>query len=123
MKEVEVAKFLFILSRGTDDPVRATRCIHLAKVAKEEGHEVNIFLIEDGVTIAKIGMVDYMRSPTGDELKPLLVYLIKAEVPILVCTPCANSRQIGPDDLVASARFEKATKLISLAAESQVLTF
>jgi len=75
-----MAKFLFILSRGTDDPVRATRCIHLAKVAKEEGHEVNIFLIEDGVTIAKIGMVDYMRSPTGDELKPLLDYLIKAEV-------------------------------------------
>ena len=118
-----MAKFLFILSRGTDDPVRATRCIHLAKVAKEEGHEVNIFLIEDGVTIAKIGMVDYMRSPTGDELKPLLDYLIKAEVPILVCTPCANARQIGPDDLISSARFEKAPKLISLAAESQALTF
>ncbi|MGO9377470.1 MAG: DsrE family protein [Dissulfurispiraceae bacterium] len=118
-----MAKFLFVLSRGTDDPVRATRCIHLAKVAKEEGHDVNIFLIEDGVAIAKIGMVDYMRSPTGDELKPLLDYLIRAEVPILVCTPCANARQLGEEDLVKSARFEKATKLISLAAESKVFTF
>jgi predicted peroxiredoxin len=118
-----MAKFLFVLSRGTDDPVRATRCIHLAKVAKEEGHEVNIFLIEDGVMIAKIGMVDYMRSPTGDELKPLLDYLIKAEVPILVCTPCANARHMGEEDLVKTARFEKATKLISLAAESKVFTF
>ena len=59
-----MAKFLFVLSRGMDDPVRATRCIHLAKVAKEEGHEVNVFLIEDGVNIAKIGMVDNMRSQT-----------------------------------------------------------
>ncbi len=118
-----MAKFLFVLSRGTDDPVRATRCIHLAKVAKEEGHEVSVFLIEDGVNIARIGMVDNMKSPTGDELKPLLDYLIKAEVPIFVCTPCANARHMGEEDLVASARFEKAKMLISLAAESKVFTF
>jgi predicted peroxiredoxin len=118
-----MAKFLFVLSRGMDDPVRATRCIHLAKVAKEEGHEVSVFLIDDGVIIAKIGMVDNMRSPTGDELKPLLDYLVKAAVPILVCTPCANARHMGEEDLVPSARFEKAKVLISLAAESKVFTF
>ena len=80
-------------------------------------------MIEDGVNIAKIGMVDNMKSPTGDELKPLLDYLIKAAVPILVCTPCANARHMGQEDLVTSARFEKATMLISLAAESKVFTF
>src|SRR5271157_3531928 len=118
-----MAKFLFVLSRGMDDPVRATRCIHLAKVAKEEGHEVHVFLLEDGVTIAKIGMAENMKSPTGDELKPLLDYLIKAEVPIFACTPCANARHIGQEDLIKSARFETAKKLIGLAAESKVFTF
>ncbi len=118
-----MAKFLFVLSRGMDDPVRATRCVHLAKVAKESGHEVNLFLIDDGVTIARIGMAENMKSPTGDELKPLLDTLIKAQVPILVCTPCANARHMGQEDLIASARFEKATLLISLAAESKVFTF
>jgi predicted peroxiredoxin len=118
-----MAKFLFVLSRGMEDPVRATRCIHLAKVAKEEGHDVNVFLVDDGVMIAKIGMADNMRSPTGDELKSLLDYLIKAAVPLMVCTPCANARHMGQEDLVQSARFETAKKLIGLAAESQVFTF
>ena len=90
---------------------------------QEEGHEVNVFLIDDGVTVASIGMADNMKSPTGDELKPLLDLLIKAGVPIYVCTPCANARHMGEEDLIASAKFEKATKLIALAAESKVFTF
>ena len=118
-----MAKFLFVLSRGMDDPVRATRCIHLAKVAQEEGHEVNVFLIDDGVMVARIGMADNMKSPTGDELKPLLDLLTKAKVPIYVCTPCANARHMGEEDLIASAKFEKAKMLIALAAESKVFTF
>lgn len=118
-----MAKFLFVLSRGMDDPVRSTRCIHLAKVAKQEGHDVSVFLIDDGVNIAKIGMVDNMKSPTGDELKGLLDYLIAEQVPILVCTPCANARHMGEEDLVKSARFETAKLLISLAAEAKVFTF
>ncbi len=118
-----MAKFLFVLSRGMEDPVRATRCIHLAKVAKDEGHEVNVFLLDDDVMIAKIGMTDNIRNSTGDELKSLMDYLIKAAVPIMVCTPCANARHMGDEDLVQSARFETAKKLIALAAESQVFTF
>jgi sulfur relay (sulfurtransferase) complex TusBCD TusD component (DsrE family) len=63
-------------------------------------------------------------SPTtGDELKPLLDLLIKAKVPIYVCTPCANARHMGEEDLIASAKFEKAKMLIALAAESKVFTF
>ncbi len=118
-----MAKFLFVLSRGMDDPVRATRCIHLAKVAREGGHEVNVFLIDDGVMIGKIGMADNMKSPTGDELSSLLDYLVKAGVPILVCTPCANARHMGQEDLIDSARFETAKTLIALAADSRVFTF
>ena len=37
-------KFLFVLSRGLEDPSRATRVFLLAKVAKAKGHEVNMFL-------------------------------------------------------------------------------
>ncbi|MGO9612301.1 MAG: DsrE family protein [Dissulfurispiraceae bacterium] len=118
-----MAKFLFVLSRGMDDPVRSTRCIHLAKVAKEAGHEVNVFLIDDGVMIAKIGMVDHMKSPTGDELKVLLDYLVKEGVPIHVCTPCANARHMGQEDLIVSAHFDTAKALIALASDARVFTF
>lgn len=118
-----MAKFLFVLSRGIEDPIRSTRCIQFAKVAKESGHDVTVFLVEDGVMVAKIGMVDNVKSPTGDELKGHLDYLVKERVPILVCTPCANARQLGPDELVSSARLDTAKTLIALAAESQLFTF
>jgi predicted peroxiredoxin len=118
-----MAKFLFVLSRGIEDPTRSTRCIQFAKVAKENGHDVTVFLVEDGVMVAKVGMVDNIKSPTGDELKGHLDYLVKEQVPILVCTPCANARQIGPDELVNSARLDTAKTLIALAAESKVFTF
>jgi predicted peroxiredoxin len=121
--EEPMARFLYVLTRGMDDPVRATRCVHLAKVAKESGHEVHLFLVDDGVMIAKIGIADHMKSPTGDELKSLLDVLIRENVPIYVCTPCANARQMGEEDLIASARFETAKVLINLAADAQVLTF
>jgi predicted peroxiredoxin len=118
-----MAKFLFVLSRGTEDPIRSTRCMQFAKVAKETGHEVTVFLVEDAVMVAKVGMVDNIKSPTGDELKGHLDYLVKEQVPILVCTPCANARHLGPEELVNSARFDTAKTLIALAAESKVFTF
>ncbi len=118
-----MARFLFVLSRGMDDPVRSTRCVHLAKVAKESGHEVALFLIDDGVMIARIGMVDHVKSPTGDELKAYLDILVREQVPIYVCTPCANARHMGEEELIDSARFKSAKVLISLAADSTVLTF
>jgi sulfur relay (sulfurtransferase) complex TusBCD TusD component (DsrE family) len=97
--------------------------MQFAKVAKETGHEVTVFLVEDGVMVAKVGMVDNIKSPTGDDLKGHLDYLVKEQVPILVCTPCANARQLGPEELVNSARFDTAKTLIALAAESKVFTF
>ena len=118
-----MAKFLFVLSRGIEDPTRSTRCIQFARAAKEAGHDVTVFLVEDGVMVAKIGMVDNIKSPTGDELKGHLDYLVKEQVPILVCSPCANARQLGPDELVKTARLDTAKTLIALAAESKLFTF
>lgn len=79
-----MGKFLFAMTRGVEDPTRVTRALQLAKVAKEQGHDVNIFLTDDAVVIAKPGMVDQVKAPTGDEAKPYLDFLIDKEVPIYV---------------------------------------
>jgi len=79
-----MGKLLFVMTRGIGDPTRVTRALQLAKVAKEQGHDVNIFLTDDAVVIAKPGMVDQVKAPTGDEAKPYLVFLIEKEVPIYV---------------------------------------
>lgn len=79
-----MAKFLFVLTRGLEDPTRVTRTFQLAKVAKEKGNEVNIFLTDDAVVFAKSGMVDNIVAPTGDEAGTHFHYLVKNKVPIFV---------------------------------------
>jgi len=39
-----MGKFLFVLTRGLEDPTRVTRTFQLTKATKETGNGVNIFL-------------------------------------------------------------------------------
>lgn len=79
-----MAKFLFVLTRGLEDPTRVTRTLQLAKVAKEKDHEVNIFLTDDAVLLAKPGMADHIKTPTGDEAKDYFSFLADKGVPLYV---------------------------------------
>lgn len=113
---------LIILSCGTDNPNRSTRAIHLAKVAKENGKNVAVFLLDEAVYIAKKGIADHLKAATGDVADDLLAYLQEYEVPIYVCTPCAKSRQISEADLIQSARMGTAAKMIEMACNSAVIS-
>jgi predicted peroxiredoxin len=77
-------KFLFVLTRGLEDPTRVTRTFQLAKVAKEKGNDVNIFLTDDAVLLAKQGMVDHVKAPTGDEAGAYFSFLVDENVPLYV---------------------------------------
>lgn len=77
-------KFLFVLTRGLEDPVRVTRTFQLAKVAKEKGYEVDVFLTDDAVFLAKRGMVNHIKAPTGDEAEPYFSFLVENKVPVYV---------------------------------------
>ncbi len=79
-----MGKFLFVLTRGLEDPTRVTRAFQLAKAAKEAGHEVNMFLTDDAVVLVKDGMIDNVVAPTGDEAVSHFQYLIQNKVPIYV---------------------------------------
>ena len=41
-----------------------------------------------------------------------MTYLQAHEVPILVCTPCAQARKISQEDLIEGARLAPASELI-----------
>ena len=79
-----MADFLFVLTRGLEDPTRATRCLQLANVAKQEGHEVKVFLTDDAVFLAKKGMAENVVAPTGDDANTYLEHLRQAKVPFYV---------------------------------------
>jgi predicted peroxiredoxin len=114
---------LVMLSCGTDNPNRATRALFFAVVAQKKGKKVAVFLLDEAVYLAKKGIIQHMRAATGDSADDHLAFLQEWEVPILVCTPCAMTRQITAEDLVKGARMAKGDELIDIACDSTVLSF
>jgi len=54
-------------------------------VAKEKDHDVKVFLIDDAVHWAQLGMAESARASTGEEMKPLIDSLLKGGAPIYAC--------------------------------------
>jgi predicted peroxiredoxin len=114
---------LIMLSCGTDNPNRATRALFFAVVAQKKGKKVVVFLLDEAVYLAKQGIIQHLRAATGDSADDHMAFLQEWEVPILVCTPCAVTRQIAAGDLVKGARLAKGDELIDLACGATVLSF
>lgn len=74
-----MANFLFLLSK--DDNEAATRCFQFAKVAKDKGHEVDMFLVDDGVMWADKNRDLSRKTTTGDSPGDYLPGLVNSNVP------------------------------------------
>ena len=74
-----MANMLFLLSR--DDNEAATRCFQFAKVAKDKGHQVEMFLIDGGVMWADKDRDLSITTTTGDSPGDYLPELVDKEVP------------------------------------------
>ncbi|MFO1418077.1 MAG: DsrE family protein [Methylotetracoccus sp.] len=95
--------FIVSGSRGTDDPTMATLPFIAAKAARDQGHDVVLWLWNEAVVLARRGVADHVTGVNLTPLKDLLSALQAAGVPIWVCGACAMARQIGDADLVSGA--------------------
>lgn len=112
-----MATFIISGSRGTDDPTMATLPFMAAKTAKEQGHDVVLWLWNEAVTLARKGVADHVTGVNLSPLKDLLVAIQTAGVPIWVCGACAVARQIGEADLVKGASIKAMPDYIKAVAE------
>jgi uncharacterized protein involved in oxidation of intracellular sulfur len=76
---------LFIISKGFEKAGGATRALQFAKIAKEQGNNVKVFLIDDAVNWAQLGMAETAKALTGEEMKPFLDFLTEHDTPIYAC--------------------------------------
>lgn len=118
-----MTKFLFVLSRGPEDPTRSVRALFLAKVAANKGHEVTVFLVDEAVYWTNLSMAEKVRIPTGDALIDQIKELRAKDVKFLVCKPCAEARMIHEDDLAKGFEISTAAVLIDLAVEAKMFSF
>lgn len=112
-----MATFIISGSRGTDDPTMATLPFVAAKAAKEQGHDVVLWLWNEAVMLGRKGTVDHVTGVNLTPLKDLLAGIQAASIPIWVCGACAVARQIGGADLVAGASIKGMPDYIKAVAE------
>lgn len=110
-------QFIISGSHGTDDPTMATLPFMAAKAAREQGHDVILFLWNEAVTLARPGIGDHITGVNLPPLKDTLMAIQTAGIPIWVCGACAVARKIGEPDLVSGALIKNMGDYIKAVAE------
>lgn len=113
-----MAKMLFTISKGMEGAQMIARAFHFAKVAKEKGHDVTIFLLEDGVYWAQFGMTDDFITTTRESMKEMVDYLSNNGVTFYVCKACVDKRLLDPDEFITGCELKAAPEYIDLLAEN-----
>ncbi len=117
-----MGKLLVVATHGPDDPNRATLAFLAAKAAKENGDDVELFLMNDAVLLAKEGVAEHIQGVGLAPFSELLEILQILEVPLLICKPCAEARGLTKEDLVEGAEMSGMYDLAKKAVESSVLS-
>ena len=120
-----MARLLFVISKGFEKAGGATRGMQFAAIAAEQGNEVEVFLIDDAIHWAQLGMAEGIRSTTGEHMKDMLDKLVERNAPIHVCKACADKRLVPPDELITGAQITTGPELVEKMADPgcKVLTF
>ena len=95
----------------------ATLPFMAAKTAKEQGHDVVLWLWNEAVTVARKGVADHVVGVNLTPLKDLVAAVQAANIPIWVCGACAVARQIEGSDLVPGAVIKGMPDYIKAVAE------
>lgn len=97
--------------------------MQFASIAVDQGHAVELFLIDDAIHWAQLGIAEGIRSTTGKHMKDLLEVLVKHWAPIHVCKACADKCVIGPDDIITGAVISSGPKLVGIMTSPDYKVF
>jgi sulfur relay (sulfurtransferase) complex TusBCD TusD component (DsrE family) len=110
-------KLLFIMSKGFEKSGGAARAFQFAAMAAEQGHAVEVFLIDDATHWAQFGMAEGIHTSTGEHMKELIDKLVALKAPIYVCKACLNRRMISPDELIEGSHVSTSGDLVQKMAD------
>ena len=108
-----------IISQAPYGRERAYTALRFALTALLEGEDVKIFLIEDGVYLAK-------RDQDPDEVPnhlELLKQCIEQGAEVKACGPCSKARGLSEDDFIDGVEIATMHDLVSWVKESDNVIF
>jgi predicted peroxiredoxin len=109
-------RFVVSLSRGAEDPDRATVAFTLANAAVGSEQETVVFLSSEGVHLSIEGAADDVAEQGFTPLKQLMTAFTEAGGQIYTCLPCFNKRGLDEGRLVSGAVIVGGPKLVAFMA-------
>ena len=108
-----------VLSSGPYQTERAFTALRLVLTALLEGLKINLFLVEDGVLIAKRGQ----KPNDFTNVEEMLGTAIKEGVKIVVCGICAKERGLDELDFLDDVKKGTMHDLVSWIKETDRTLF
>jgi len=108
-------KILMKSAWGSDDPTKAAFPFLHGDALSEAGHEVQIFLLGEAVSLMRKSVADAVVPVGWPPLSEVLGKIVSKKIPIYVCGACSRARGITDADLAGSgAKFGNPKIFVSL---------
>jgi tRNA 2-thiouridine synthesizing protein D len=116
-----MAAFTIIIFEGPYAKERALTALRFAFTADLEGHQVRVWLFENGVYLAKRGQKPAQGLTNYGQM---LQDLIGGGVKVKACVVCAEARGLAQVDLLDGVKLATVHELVEWTANSdKVVTF
>ncbi len=124
---MEKKKFIFIITHSYDRPDLAAGAMQLASNMAAFDMELDFFLMDDGVLLAKEGFAETLTWQKKDEFSPvheLMKTLIDDfGVKFYICSSCVKHYELDKGKLVKNAEIKPGSFLAEMLRDRQALTF
>ncbi len=124
---MEKKKFVFIINHSFDKPDKAAGALQLAANMKAFDTEVDFFLINEGVLLAKKGFAEGITWQKKDGFSPLheLLKTLTEDfgVNFYICASCVKPYGLEGVDLITNASVKPGSFLGQMLLERQSVSF
>ncbi len=110
-------RFIVSLTRGCDDPDRATVAFVVANAALGSDRDTVVFLSIEGVRLSQRGAANGINESGFAALSDLLAQFAAGGGQIFVCSPCFKKRGLDESALIPGAQIVGGARLVEFMAE------
>lgn len=110
-----MANILIHLATGPENPTRAALALLVAKTAKEDGHDVAVFIAGDGVQLARPATASMTHGIGTGAFGEHWQALAEAGVPIYLSGMSSIARSLDLEHAAEGVELAKPNKLVELA--------
>jgi len=115
-------KVLVVVTHATDDPDRCNGAMAVAASLLNEGADLALFLIFEGVLLAKKGVAETIHGRNFAPVAELFPGILEAEIPIYACGACVKTYGISPEEMIPGVTVAHAPTLAAEILERETVT-